>query len=79
MYKKIKYCDKINTYISKGDDLMKDFSSIYPIYYVDEEDEKLIKSIEEKINLISLNNINKKKNLKIKSRVRSIYSSLAIL
>ena len=57
---------------------MKDFSSIYPIYYVDEEDEKLIKSIEEKINLISLNNINKKKNLKIKSRVRSIYSSLAI-
>ena len=57
---------------------MKDFDSINPIYYIDENDKKLIKSIEDKINIISLNEKNRKKNLKVKSRVRSIYSSLAI-
>ncbi len=57
---------------------MKDFNSISPIYHIGDNEKKLIKNIEKNLSFVSINDDNKKKNLKIKSRVRSIYSSLAI-
>ena len=56
---------------------MKDFNNIHPTYYISNNEKELLKSIEKKLSLISIDD-NKKNNLKIKSRVRSIHSSLAI-
>lgn len=57
---------------------MKNIDTIEPIFYISDENKKNIKQIEKKLSLIVLNDNNKEKNLKIKSRVRSVYSSLAI-
>lgn len=57
---------------------MKNFDKIEPIFYISEDNKSMIKSIEEKLSLIRFNDNIKKKNLRIKSKVRSIYSSLAI-
>ncbi len=57
---------------------MQDFNNIYLAYYIGDKEKNLIKNIEKKLSLISINDNNKKKNLIIKSRVRSIHSSLAI-
>ena len=56
---------------------MKDFDKINPIFYISEDNKNVIKKIEKNLSLIKLEN-SLKKNLQVKSRVRSIYSSLAI-
>ena len=53
---------------------MKNYDTIVPKFYIDLEKEKLIKEIETKLDSISIDN----KVLQIKSRARSIHSSLAI-
>lgn len=57
---------------------MENFDVINPKFYIDEETKKTIKQIEEKLKLIKLETNLKKRNLQIKSKVRSIHSSLAI-
>lgn len=57
---------------------MKNIDTIEPIFHISDENKKIIKEIEKKLSLIVLNDNNKKRNLQIKSKVRSIYSSLAI-
>jgi len=54
------------------------FDKIKPIFSIDSDKEKLILQIEEKLSSIKIDDNDKKNNLKIKSRVRSIHSSLAI-
>ena len=49
------------------------FDKIEPKFYISENNKKDIKKIEKELSLINLNN-----KIEIKSRVRSIYSSLAI-
>ena len=49
------------------------FDKIEPKFYISEDNKKDIKKIEKELSLINLNN-----KIEIKSRVRSIYSSLAI-
>ena len=56
---------------------MKNFDKINPIFYISEDNKNIIKKIEKNLSLIKLEN-SLKKNLQVKSRVRSIYSSLAI-
>ena len=57
---------------------MKNISTIEPIFNVSDKNKKTIEEIEKKLSLIVLNDNDKKRNLQIKSKVRSIYSSLAI-
>ena len=57
---------------------MKNFDEIEPKYYISEDNKKIIKIIEDKLSLIKLDDNVRKRNLQIKSRVSSIYSSLAI-
>ena len=57
---------------------MKNIDSIKPLFYISDKDITIIKEIEAKLSLAGLNDENKKRNLQIKSKVRSIYSSLAI-
>lgn len=57
---------------------MKNIDTIEPIFNISDKNKKNIKEIEEKLSLIVFDNNNKKRNLQIKSKVRSIYSSLAI-
>ena len=57
---------------------MKNIDTIEPIFHISDENKKIIKEIENKLSLIVLNDNNKKRNLQIKFKVRSIYSSLAI-
>ena len=54
---------------------MRNFDKIEPKFYISEDNKSIIKSIEEKLSLIKINDNIKKKNLRIKSKVRSIYSS----
>ena len=56
---------------------VKNFDKINPIFYISEDNKNIIKKIEKNLSLIKLEN-SLKKNLQVKSRVRSIYSSLAI-
>ena len=56
---------------------VKNFDKINPIFYISEDNKNIIKKIEKNLSLIKLEN-SFKKNLQVKSRVRSIYSSLAI-
>lgn len=56
---------------------LKNFDKINPIFYISEDNKNVIKKIEKNLSLIKLEN-SFKKNLQVKSRVRSIYSSLAI-
>lgn len=55
-----------------------DFDKIKPIFNIAEEDKNIIKEINERLQTININDSTKKKNLIMKSKVRSIYSSLAI-
>lgn len=56
---------------------VKNFDKINPIFYISEDNKNIMKKIEKNLSLIKLEN-SLKKNLQVKSRVRSIYSSLAI-
>lgn len=57
---------------------MKNFDEINVIYNVSSENQKMIDEIEKKLNVIKIGEKQQKTNLKTKSRVRSVYSSLAI-
>ncbi len=57
---------------------MKNFDEINIVYNISNEDEKLITSIERKLENITIDKKQQKQNLKTKARVRSVYSSLAI-
>lgn len=57
---------------------MRNIDTIEPIFYISDEHNKCIEEIENRLSLIVINDNNKKRNLLIKSKVRSIYSSLAI-
>lgn len=57
---------------------MNNINNINPVFYISDENNKIIKEIENKLSKINIQDTDKKKNLKIKSKVRSIYSSLAI-
>lgn len=57
---------------------MNNLEGIEPIFHVSNDNEELIEKIERQLTLIKFDNNERKKNLKIKSRVRSIHSSLAI-
>lgn len=54
------------------------FDSIEFVYNIDDEMKKINSSIDEKISKIKINDSQKRKNLVIKSKVRSIHSSLSI-
>lgn len=55
---------------------MKNIDIIEPIFYISEDNKKVINSIENKLKLITIDNSSKKRNLQTKSKVRSIHSSL---
>lgn len=57
---------------------MRNLEGIEPIFHVTDDVLELIKKIEKELSLIKFDNNDRKKNLRIKSRVRSIHSSLAI-
>ena len=57
---------------------MKSIDTLKPVFYITEDNKKIIKEIENKLNLITINDNDKKRKLKVKSKVRSIHSSLAI-
>ena len=57
---------------------MKSIDTIKPVFYITEDNKKVIREIENKLNLIVMDDNDKKRKLKVKSKVRSIYSSLAI-
>mgnify|MGYP005781318583 CR=1 FL=1 len=57
---------------------MKSFDKIEPKFHISEDNKKNIKKIEERLSLIKFTDPIKERNLQIKSRVRSIHSSLAI-
>ena len=57
---------------------MNFFDEIKFIYYIDENMNNMIRSIDEKLSKIDINDNQKKNNLIIKSKVRSIHSSLSI-
>lgn len=57
---------------------MNVLNTIKPVYYIDAEDKKIIDDIEKMLYKLKLDDDRKKKNLKIKSEVRSIHSSLSI-
>ena len=51
---------------------MKNIDTIEPIFYISDDNKKTIEEIERKLTLIVLNDNNKKRNLQIKSKVRSL-------
>jgi len=57
---------------------MNGFDTIEPKFHVSGNNKDMIKKIEKKLSLIEIDNSSKKRSLQIKSKVRSIYSSLAI-
>ena len=57
---------------------MKNIDKIKPIFCITDDNKKIMSEIENKLNLIVIDNNAKKRNLLIKSKVRSIHSSLAI-
>ena len=57
---------------------MKSLDTIKPVFYITEDNKKIIREIENKLNLIVMDDNDKKRKLKVKSKVRSIHSSLAI-
>ncbi len=52
--------------------------TLKPLFYISDRNKRSIKNIEKKLDLLIITDTNAKRNLKIKSKVRSIYSSLAI-
>lgn len=72
-------CDKILIrLVIERNVIMKNIDTIEPIFHISDENKKSIEEIEKKLSLIVLNDDNKRRNSQIKSKVRSIYSSLAI-
>ena len=57
---------------------MNSFDKIKPIFHIDDEMKKTIKEIDNKLNIIEINDRQKRKYMISKSKVRSIHSSLAI-
>lgn len=57
---------------------MNNIDTIKPIFYISDENKNMIKNIENKLKLVNISGNTKRTNLKIKSKVRSIHSSLAI-
>ncbi len=57
---------------------MNNIDIIKPIFYITDDNKKMINEIEKKLDLITIRDNDKKIKLQIKSKVRSIYSSLAI-
>jgi len=57
---------------------MKSIDTIKPVFYITKDNKKIIKEIENKLNLIVMDDNDKKRKLRVKSKVRSIHSSLAI-
>lgn len=57
---------------------MKSIDTLKPVFYITEDNTTIIREIENKLNLITINDNDKKRKLKVKSKVRSIHSSLAI-
>ena len=57
---------------------MKSIDTIKPVFYITEDNKKIIKEIENKLDLITIDDNDKKRKLRVKSKVRSIHSSLAI-
>ena len=57
---------------------MQKNDGITPVFHINEENNKLIKKIEKQLSLLKIDDKLIKKNLKLKSKVRSIHSSLAI-
>lgn len=57
---------------------MENIDTIKPIFYITEENKNIISEIENKLDLIIIDENNKKRKLKVKSKVRSIHYSLAI-
>ncbi len=51
---------------------MKSIDTIKPVFYITEDNKKIIKEIENKLDLITMNDNDKKRKLKVKSKVRSI-------
>ena len=52
--------------------------TLKPLFYISDRNKISIKNIEKKLDLLIITDTNAKRNLKIKSKVRSIYFSLAI-
>lgn len=59
-------------------DLMKLFDKVEPIYFIDDEMNKLLNDIDNKLLNIMINDKQKRKFMVTKSKVRSIHSSLSI-
>ena len=57
---------------------MKNIDTIKPVFYITDDNIKIIDEIEKKLDLIIIDDSEKKRKLQIKSKVRSIHSSLAI-
>ncbi len=57
---------------------MENINTLKPIFYITDNNKKYIKDIEKKLELLIINDTDKKRRLQTKSKVRSIYSSLAI-
>ena len=57
---------------------MANIYTLKPIFYITDDNQKILKDIEKKLALLSIDDPHKKRNLQTKSKVRSIYSSLAI-
>ena len=58
--------------------MMKPFDKIEPVFNIDDEMNNLLRTIELKLNQISITDKQKRKYMISKSRVRSIHSSLSI-
>ena len=54
------------------------FDKIKPVFHIDDEMKKIIEEIDSKLNIIEINDRQKRKYMISKSKVRSIHSSLAI-
>lgn len=57
---------------------MRNIDTIKPVFYITDDNKKIIDEIEKKLDLISIDDSDRKRKLQIKSKVRSIHSSLAI-
>ena len=57
---------------------MRNIDIIKPAFYITDDNKKIIDEIEKKLNLITIDDNDKKRKLQINSKVRSIHSSLAI-
>lgn len=64
--------------LRSGDDKMKLFDKIEPTFYIDNEVNNIIQSINQKLNYIKISDRQKRNYMVNKSKVRSVHSSLSI-